>query len=210
MTVTLFLATALAGFAYVVSPGPAFLAVFSLAAARGRPAAARFLTGHLAGDVLWSALAIAALVGANRLGATLFDALGLVCGLYLIYLGFKALMTRTTAEPEPVGAQRPGLTGVAFGLTNPKAYPVATAMFAAIALPYAGALTWVDGPKLLLAALVGFVPGYALIVFAAGLPVVRRFFARHGVVVSRIVGAIFVLFGGRILWDSGRNLAFRR
>ena len=210
MNTALFFATVLAGFAYVISPGPAFLAVFALAAAQGRAAAAQFLTGHLAGDVFWSALAIAALVGANQLGPMLFDMLGLACGTYLIYLGLKALTARQGARPEPIGARRPGLTGFLFGLTNPKAYPVATAMFAAIALPYAMALTWIDAPKLLLAALCGFVPGYALIVYAAGLPAVRRFFARHGVVITRVVGAVFVVFGSRIFVDSWRSIAARR
>lgn len=209
LTLSLFLATALAGFTYVISPGPAFLAVFALTASRGRGAATRFLLGHTVGDIVWSALAIAALVGANRLGPTLFDLLGLVCGCYLVYLGAKAMLVRRGAVAQPVGACRPAWTGVAFGLTNPKAYPVATAMFAAIALPYAGTLGWFDAPKLLLAAVAGFVPGYATIVFAAGLPVVRRFFARHGVAVSRVVGAIFVLFGSRILVDSGRHLVMR-
>ena len=209
MNAALFLATALAGFAYVISPGPAFLAIFALAASEGRGAGARFLTGHLVGDVVWSGLAIAALVGANRLGPRLFDLLGLGCGLYLVYLGIKALTTRRNAEPEPVGARRPGLTGVIFGLTNPKAYPVATAMFAAIALPFAASLHWSDGPTLLAAALLGFMPAYALIIFAAGLPAVRTFFTRHGLVVTRIVGAFFVAFGARTIWESGRNLTVR-
>lgn len=207
MTPTLFVATSLAGLAYVVSPGPAFLAIFALAAAEGRRPAVHFLLGHLAGDVLWSALAIAALVGANRLGPTLFDLLGLGCGAYLIYLGVRALLTRRESGPQSIGSRRPGLTGVMFGLTNPKAYPVATAMFAAIALPYAGTLRWSDGPTLLLAAIVGFVPGYIVIVFAAGLESVRQFFTRYGLIVTRIVGAVFVAFGARTLWDSSRNLA---
>ncbi len=210
MTLPLFLATALAGFAYVISPGPAFLAVFALAAAEGRPAASRFLFGHLAGDVFWSALAIAALVGANQLGPTLFDILGLGCGGYLVYLGWTALTARRSARPEPIGARRPATTGILFGLTNPKAYPVATAMFAAIALPYADRLTWRDAPVLLCAAFVGFLPAYGLIVFAAGLSRVRRFFAAHQVGITRTVGAMFLAFGGRTLWDAGRGLALRR
>ena len=210
MTPALFLATVLAGFAYVISPGPAFLAVFALAAAQGRRAATMFLAGHLTGDVLWSALAIAALVGASQLGPVLFDVLGLGCGAYLIYLGAKALLAKREENLQPVGGRRPAVTGILFGLTNPKAYPVATAMFAAIALPYAGDLGWRDAPLLLLAAFVGFVPGYALIVFAAGLPAVRRFFTDHGIVVTRVIGAIFIAFGGRTLWDAGRNIAMRR
>ena len=47
------LATALAAYLYVVAPGPAFLALFSLAAAKGRRSGAWFICGHLVGDVTW-------------------------------------------------------------------------------------------------------------------------------------------------------------
>ncbi len=86
-------ATSIAAFLYVVSPGPAFLALFTLAASRGRLAGAKFICGHLVGDVSWGALAVAAIVGANRIGPALFEALGFGCGLYLIYLGARAILT---------------------------------------------------------------------------------------------------------------------
>lgn len=76
MNTHILLATALAGYLYVVSPGPAFLALFTLAAAKGRGAGAWFIGGHLVGDVVWGALAVAAIVGANRLGPMLFAVLG--------------------------------------------------------------------------------------------------------------------------------------
>ena len=44
-----FLSTA--AYLYVVIPGPAFLALFTLAASRGRASGAWFLCGHLVGDV---------------------------------------------------------------------------------------------------------------------------------------------------------------
>ena len=209
MSLTLFLATAAAGFAYVISPGPAFLAVFALAASQGRGAAARFVTGHLVGDLTWGALAMAAIIGVNQVGPLLFDALGLVCGAYLIYLGAKALLARKEAGPTTVGAARPLVTGVLFGLTNPKAYPVSAAMFTAIALPFAGKLGWSDAPKLLAAAFVGFVLADVAIVTAAGLPAVRRLFTRHQVALTRVVGAIFIAFGAKSVADVGRNLATR-
>ena len=129
-------ASAVAAYLYVISPGPAFLALFTLAASKGRASGAWFIGGHLVGDVTWGSLAVAAIVGANRLGATLFELLGAGCGLYLIYLGVRAVMTRKDAPPRTIGARRPLATGLAFGLTNPKAYPVALAMFSAIVAPY--------------------------------------------------------------------------
>ena len=202
-------ATLIAAFLYVISPGPAFLALFTLAASRGRAAGAWFICGHLVGDVTWGALAVAAIVGANRIGPALFEVLGFGCGLYLIYLGVRAVMTRKDAPPRTIGASRPLPTGMAFGLTNPKSYPVALAMFSAIVAPYIGALRAADAPQMFLAALPGFLLADAALIFAAGLPAVRRFFLTHGVIVTRVVGVIFILFGARSIADAAGG-AMRR
>src|SRR5947209_16016682 len=134
------LASGLAAYLYVISPGPAFLALFTLAAAKGRKSGAWFVGGHLVGDVTWGALAVTAIIGANQIGPTLFQILGLGCGLYLIYLGWRAVTTKRDAPPRAIGAERPLLTGLAFGLTNPKTYPMALAMFSAIVTPYVNPL----------------------------------------------------------------------
>ncbi len=196
------LATFAAAYLYVVSPGPAFLALFTLSAAKGRGAGARFVCGHLAGDVTWGALAFAAIIGVKQVGAIFFQILGAGCGLYLIVLGLRAVLTKTDQPPRPIGVGRPLLTGMAFGLTNPKAYPVAVAMFGAIVAPYVGELHFADAPQLLAAAFAGFLAADATLIFAAGLPSVRRFFLRNGVVVTRIVGLIFIAFGGKSLFDA--------
>jgi threonine/homoserine/homoserine lactone efflux protein len=203
------LASAVAAYLYVVSPGPAFLALFTLAASKGRAAGAWFICGHLVGDVTWGSLAVAAILGANRLGATLFELLGAGCGLYLIYLGARAVMTRKDAPPRTIGARRPLATGMAFGLTNPKAYPVALAMFSAIVAPYVGELRLADAPQMLAAAFAGFLAADATLIFAAGLPAVRRFFLAHGVAVTRIVGLMFIAFGAKSLFDAASG-AMRR
>jgi threonine/homoserine/homoserine lactone efflux protein len=203
------LATMLAAYLYVVAPGPAFLALFTLSAAKGRRSGAWFICGHLVGDVTWGALAVAAILGANRLGPALFELLGAGCGLYLIYLGARAVTTRKDAPPRAIGANRPLATGMAFGLTNPKSYPVALAMFSAIVAPYIGQIHTSDAPQLLLAALVGFLAADATLIFAAGLPAVRRFFLAHGVAVTRVVGVIFIAFGAKSLCDAA-NGALRR
>ncbi|MGD0641828.1 MAG: LysE family translocator [Roseiarcus sp.] len=202
-------ASAVAAYLYVISPGPAFLALFTLAASKGRASGAWFICGHLVGDVAWGSLAVAAIVGANQLGPTLFELLGAGCGLYLIYLGARAVMTRKDAPPRTIGARRPLATGLAFGLTNPKAYPVALAMFSAIVAPYVAHLRLEDAPQLLVAAFAGFLAADATLIFAAGLPAVRRFFLTHGVVVTRVVGLIFIAFGAKSLFDAGSG-AMRR
>jgi threonine/homoserine/homoserine lactone efflux protein len=205
----IYLATAAAAFLYVVAPGPAFLALFTLAASEGRKAGAWFIGGHLVGDVSWGALAFAAIIGVNRIGPLLFEALGAGCGFYLLYLGVKAVMTKSDAPPQSIGSRRPLIAGMVFGLTNPKAYPVAVAMFTAIAAPFAGKLTFAAAPQLMLAAFVGFLAADVVLIFAAGLPAVRRFFLRHGVAVTRVVGVLFIAFGARSVFEAA-NGALRR
>jgi threonine/homoserine/homoserine lactone efflux protein len=202
MDAKILLASGLAAYLYVISPGPAFLALFTLAASKGRAPGAKFLSGHLVGDVTWGSLAVAAIVGANRLGATLFQVLGFGCGVYLIYLGWRAVTTKKDAPPRAIGAERPLLTGMAFGLTNPKAYPVALAMFSAIVAPYVDRLSLADAPRLMGAAFLGFLAADATLIFAAGLGPVRRFFLRHGLIVTRVVGVLFIAFGARSIADA--------
>ena len=196
------IASSTAAYLYVISPGPAFLALFTLAASKGRASGAWFVGGHLVGDVTWGALAVAAIVGANQLGPTLFEVLGFGCGCYLIYLGVRAVMTRKDSPPRAIGAERPLMTGIAFGLTNPKAYPVALAMFSAIVAPYVDKLGMADAPQLLVAAFAGFVLADVTLVFMAGLPAVRRFFLAHGVIVTRVVGVMFIAFGAKSIVDA--------
>jgi threonine/homoserine/homoserine lactone efflux protein len=211
MSVTLLLATAAAGFLYIVSPGPAVLALFSLSATQGRSAGARFVTGHLVGDVLWGTLALAAIIGVNQIGAIVFEALGLICGLFLIWLGMKAIFGAAAAKSAAVvGASRPLATGVVFGLTNPKAYPVSVAMFTALTAGFAGQMHWSDAPYLMVAAFAGFVVANILLVFWAGLPAVRRFILSHGAVVTRAVGILFVLFGCKSVADAAAGFLRRR
>jgi threonine/homoserine/homoserine lactone efflux protein len=210
MPLTLLLATAAAGFLYIVSPGPAVLALFSLAATEGRSAGARFVTGHLVGDVLWGTLALAAIIGVSEIGAALFEALGMVCGIFLVWLGLKAILASPQRPQGPVGATRPLATGVIFGLTNPKAYPVSVAMFTALTASYASQMHWADAPYLIAAAFAGFIVANSVLVFWAGLPAVRRFVLSHGRVVSRLVGVIFVLFGCKSIGDAVTGFLRRR
>ena len=48
-----------------------------------------------------------------------------------------------------------------------------------------------------------------VLIFAAGLPAVRRFFLRHGVVVTRVVGVLFIAFGAKSMFDAADG-ALRR
>ncbi len=196
MAPSILVSAALAGATYTLIPGPAFLALLGIGAARGRRAGAGFLAGHFAGDILWASLALIAIIGAHAVSRTFFDGLGLVCGCYLCWLGLNALRAkrdaagRLTAEP-----RRPLFRGLTFGLTNPKGYPVAIAMFTALLSSVADRLDWSALPMLLLAACCGFIVADVILVFLVGTGWVRRFYARHDLGIQRVSGLIFIGFG---------------
>lgn len=196
MTFGLLLASALSGAAYTLAPGPAFLALLGIGASRGRRAGALFLCGHFVGDVLWAALSLTAIIGARSIGSLFFDVLGLVCGVYLCWLGIRSATARRDADgavtTEP---RRPLLRGLAFGLSNPKAYPVAVAMFTALLARYASALDWSAFVPLLAAACVGFIAADCVLITVIGAGVVRRFYRRHALWVTRVSGVLFLGFG---------------
>lgn len=197
-------AAVLAGMIYVLVPGPATLATLSLSATRGRGAALRFLAAHLAGDVTWAALALMALAGVSRLGPGLFDALGLACGLYLIFLGVRALRA-PAGQAAPLVAD-PIRAGLAFGLTNPKAYPFALAMLTTLLGRGAAGLDAAGAGLLLAACTSGFVLADLIVVFWTGLSPVRRLYLRFGGTVGRAMGVVFVAFGLKSAADAVQSL----
>lgn len=207
MQIGLLAAAAVAGAAYTLTPGPGFLALLGIGAAQGRRAGAGFILGHFAGDVVWSGLALLAIVGARAIGPVVFDALGLACGLYLARLGARAALSRRRADGAPVAlVARPLLRGLAFGLTNPKGYPVAVATFTALLAGHAAELDWRSLPPLLGAACVGFLLADAILIWIAGAPGVRRLYRRHELWIVRASGVLFLGFAAAALAGAAPGL----
>jgi threonine/homoserine/homoserine lactone efflux protein len=208
---TLFLACGLAGFAYGISPGPAVLALFGISAGQGRKAGAVFLCGHLVGDALWSSLALVAIIGAQAVGPAVFDALGLICGAYLLWLGWAAVTVRRRADGGvDTVVRRPLLRGLVFGVTNPKGYPVAVATFTALLTSHADSLSWSSFPALVFAACLGAVCAYAILVAVTGAAAVRGFYRRHEIWFVRASGLVFIGFALHALVESVSGFAVRR
>lgn len=210
---TLLLPALLAAAAYTLTPGPAFLALLGIGAVQGRRAGIGFLAGHLAGDVVWATLALVAIIGAQSLGTAIFDLLGLFCGSYLCWLGWKAASVRRDADAlSMIGARRPLLRGLTFGLMNPKGYPVAVATFTSLLAGRSQDLSWERMPVLLLAAFAGFILADLILAYLVGAGMVRRFYRRHQLWVTRASGVLFIGFGLNALWHSTHGLwsALRR
>jgi threonine/homoserine/homoserine lactone efflux protein len=203
-------AAALAGFIYGISPGPAVLALLGLSADRGRGAATRFVSGLLAGDAVWAALALVAILGAQTVGTLVFDLLGLACGGYLLWLGWGALRARPRADGAAPAIARPLLRGLAFGLTNPKGYPVAVATFTALLSSRAEQLHWSLLPALVLAAVAGSFLAYGILVLFCGTASARRFYRRHELWIGRVSGLVFIGFALHALAQALPGLMMRK
>lgn len=203
MPLSLFLSAFLAAFLYVVIPGPAFIALLGIGAGQGRGAGARFIVGHLAGDTLWTGLALVALVGAHVVGPMVFDLLGCVCGAYLAFIGWRAFRARPRVAGEAVMVvARPFRRGLVFGLTNPKGYPVALATFTALVGGVADRLSFSSLPPLLAASFVGFLVADLVLITIIGAGAVRRFYRRHELAIVRGSGLLFMGFAIQAFWHS--------
>ncbi|MGN7743037.1 LysE family translocator [Pseudomonas sp. 22526] len=195
MTSSLLLAVLASGFIYGITPGPGVLAVFGIGAARGRRAGAGFLCGHLLGDVVWCSTALIAIVGAREIGSSAFDVLGVLSGLYLFWLGLRAIRSQRGSAQEPQGpARQPFWHGILFGLTNPKAYPVAVATFTALLSSRAELLNWSMLPWLIFLSFLGGIGAYAILIGIVGARRVRTLYQRHELAITRLCGVMFIGF----------------
>ena len=95
----------------------------------------------------------------------------------------------------PQGAARqPFWHGIMFGLTNPKAYPVAVATFTALLSSRAELLQWSMLPALIFLSFLGGILAYAILIGIVGARRVRTLYQRHELAITRICGVMFVGF----------------
>lgn len=208
MTGSMLAGAFLAAMFYVIIPGPAFLALLGIGAGQGRKAGAMFLGGHLAGDLVWSTLALVAIVGANTIGTLVFDVLGLLCGFYLAWIGWTALRAKPRGADKPVlTVERPLRRGLIFGLTNPKGYPVALATFTALLASSASTLSFSTLPMLLAVSLFGFLLADLFLIAIIGASIVRRFYRKHELAIVRMSGLLFMGFAVQAVWHAAPGLA---
>ncbi len=207
MTGSMLFGAFIAALLYVLIPGPAFLALLGIGAGQGRKAGALFMGGHLVGDLIWSSLALVAIVGAKTIGTMVFDVLGLLCGFYLAWIGWSALRARPRTDGAALmTVERPLRRGLIFGLTNPKGYPVALATFTALLASSSNALDFDALPALLVVSFFGFVLADVIMVAIIGASLVRRFYRRHELAIVRMSGLLFMGFAVQAVWHAAPGL----
>lgn len=155
------------------------------------------------GDLWWTALSLAAMVGARTIAPGFFLALALFCAAYLMWLGLAALFARPDAEGRAMPVVRhPLRRGLLFGISNPKSYPVTLSVFTALMAHDIEALTLATAPLLLAACFVGFLVADAILIWLVGSGPVRRFYRAHEIWIVRGTGAIFVFFAVTTAWQA--------
>src|SRR5690606_27453459 len=92
------------------------------------------------------------------------------------------------------------------GLTNPKGYPVAVAMFTALLAQDAASLGWDSMTGLLLASAVGFLIADLILIWLVGLGVLRRMYQRHEIWIVRATGVLFIGFAVQAIANALPNL----
>ncbi|WP_417813635.1 LysE family translocator [Thalassospira alkalitolerans] len=208
MEISMLIGAMVAAAIYTLTPGPAFLAMLGIGAAQGRRASANFLIGHFAGDMMWASLALVAIIGSRVLDPMVFNILAMICGIYLFWLGIRAVM----AKRKPDGAvnivvRRPLRRGFIFGITNPKGYPVAVAMFTALLAQDAASLDWNSMSGLLLASAIGFLIADMILIWLVGLGVLRRLYRRHEIWIVRATGILFIGFAVQAIANALPSLS---
>ncbi|AND69760.1 hypothetical protein ATSB10_23060 [Dyella thiooxydans] len=186
----------------LASPGPDFLFVSQTAAARSRAQAMAGVCGIALGVAVWAALALLGLhLVMARLG-WLQKAIATAGAAYLIWLGVQLLRStwRGSGRAAPArvapDAWHSLRSGLLTNLSNPKALVYFGSVFSVLVGPAASAGTrWLIGGLVVGETLAWF----ALVAACFGLPAVRRGYLRMARAIDALAGAVFVLFGLRLL-----------
>jgi threonine/homoserine/homoserine lactone efflux protein len=161
--------------------------------------------GLLTGTMLNVAAAAAGLSALVASSSTAFNALRYLGAAYLVYLGVRALLSRTEngggAPPRPVSLARAYRQAIVVQLLNPKVALFFLAFLPQFIDPAQGPV-WTQ--VLVLGAILGTLGlamdcGYAL---AAGAAAKRLRGFRHG---SRVTGAVYIALGAAAALTGGRR-----
>jgi threonine efflux protein len=204
-------ALALAGLAFanmlgIISPGPAFLMVSRAAAGRDLGTAIGLAAGVAVAATLWAAMACFGIALLMSQFASLYAAIQLAGGAFLIWLGIGAWRESRNSPPaapaaQPRPSERGGIaravaTGALLSLGNPKIVIFFSSIFVALLPPHA--------PLWLRLAVVGIVcvqeiTWYTTVAFVFSRPRVQAAYRRLSQWIERALGTVLIGLGARIL-----------
>lgn len=178
----------------ILTPGPAIIAATRTAAARGRAAAMPYAMGLAVGASLWCLFALFGLTVLFHWLPSLFVALKLIGGAYLLYVAWQLFRhANDPLTPANVMAAGPGFWhGIVLNLSNPK-----PALFysSVILLIFPALHGFTQSAQIYLLALLIELSFYAAVtaLVATG-PVRRRYFGAKAWI-DRVAGALIGVLG---------------
>lgn len=197
----LYLNVFFAGFLILLTPGPVFIANLSLISNEGRLKGLQLMLGALIGDALWFFLVCLSFVQANLLSPIVFNALGIACGSYIIYLAYRIYKSAQSNNAVPM-FKRPFVDGLMLGILHPKSYIAFLAIFSVMVFNHISDVTWQDLPAIFASGLAGFIAAYGVVLLFAGFKPVKNFYKKNFKILSYLFSIIFVYFGLLLIWNA--------
>ncbi len=160
------------------------------------------LAGNLVGIAIWALSALFGLVVLLAALPAASVAIHILGGTYLCWLGVRLLRSRGSVTPQEDGA-KPALDdcaafalGIGTALSNAQAVFFITSVFAVAGVVTANFATGLAAVGVLLACNAAYL---AALGWLLQRPVARAFYGRYRRWLERMFGALFVIFGGRLL-----------
>ncbi len=188
----------------LMSPGPNILAVIGTSMGVGRQEGIALALGVGCGTFLWVLMAVLGFTAIISKYAVVMLALKILGGIYLLWLGYKAL--RSAASAKAVNLTTLELDdkvayfkrGVAVQMTNPKA---AVAILAIVSIGvHADAPMWV-GSSIVIGATLLSVGGHVIYALAFSTQPMVRIYTRARRYIEAALGAFFCVMGVKLLTE---------
>lgn len=203
--VMLFLTVALVHFIALMSPGPDFFFVSQTAASRSRKEAMMGVLGISLGIMIWASIALLGLHLLLQKMVWLHDAVTVVGGLYLCWMGWQMLRSaRSKGQQESHGTVALPLQGKTFmrGLLTNLANPKALVYFGSVFSLFVGdgvgsGARWGLFFLIALETLVWF----SLVAMVFALPTMRRAYQRLAKWIDGLAGVLFTGFGLHLIFS---------
>jgi len=188
----------------LMSPGPNIMAVIGTSMGVGRPQGIALALGVGFGTFLWVSMAVLGFTTIISQYAVVMITMKILGGLYLLWLGFKALKSAATSKNVQTTCVELKTNsayfkrGVAVQMTNPKA---ALAILAIVSIgANTGAPIWV-GSSLIAGATLLSVVGHVLYALAFSTAPMVTAYTKARRYIEAAFGAFFTYMGIRLLTD---------
>lgn len=193
----------------MISPGPDFVLISSMALSRGHKAAMQAAAGIAVGVMVYVALT---LWGFSLVVHMIGDWIWIVRvlgGLYLIYLGYQLWCASLQQQPEHPAAtetiskrqNHPFWTGFVTNMTNPKAFAFFTSIFAVALDEPANLATQLTVTVVLM--LMPFL-WFTAVGYCLSAPPMQQAYRRWSKWIDRAAGTFLALFGLKMLFAGGK------